>query len=96
LVRLIMRMLVRVGVGVRVRMVVAVVVPRPVLMFMRVFMGVLVVMSAYTTRTFAGQPASAVFTHYSISSEANSISRPARSSPLGVWHPGHSANRSSD
>jgi hypothetical protein len=34
----------------------------------------------------AGQSASAIFTHYSISIEASSISRPARNSPLGAWH----------
>src|SRR5215475_4505442 len=45
---------------------------------------------------FSRQSASAISTHYSISKEATSISRPARSSPLGVWQSGHSANISSD
>ncbi len=54
--------------------------------FMRVFvlMGVCVFVSLSTEadRGFTRQSASAVFTHYSISIEANSISRPARNSPL--------------
>jgi hypothetical protein len=49
-----------------------------------VLMGMFVVMSAYADRRFSGQSASAIFTHQSISREANSISRPARSSPLGM------------
>src|ERR1035441_2897715 len=56
----------------------------------------LVVMSTHTNRRFSGQSASAILTHQSISKEASSISRPARSSPLTMWHPGHSANISSD
>jgi hypothetical protein len=47
-----------------------------------VLMSLLVVMSAYTGRSFSGQSASAIITHQSISKEASSISRPARSSPL--------------
>jgi hypothetical protein len=42
----------------------------------------LVVMSTHTNRRFSGQSASAILTHQSISKEASSISRPARSSPL--------------
>jgi hypothetical protein len=47
-----------------------------------VLMAMLVVMGAYTCRSFSGQSASAILTHYSISKEATSISRPARRSPL--------------
>jgi hypothetical protein len=81
-------------VGVRVWMVVTVVVSRTVLMLVPVavvvvmlvivLMGMFVVMSAYADRRFSGQSASAIFTHQSISKEASSISRPARSSPLGM------------
>jgi hypothetical protein len=49
-----------------------------------VLIGLFVVMSAYAYWRFSGQSASAIFTHQSISKEANSISRPARSSPLGL------------
>jgi hypothetical protein len=51
-------------------------------MVVTVLVAVLVVMGAYAYRSFSGQSASAIFTHYSISKEASSISRPARSSPL--------------
>jgi hypothetical protein len=51
-------------------------------MVVAVLMAMLVVMGAYTCRSFSGQSASAILTHYSISKEATSISRPARSSPL--------------
>ena len=51
-------------------------------MAVAVLMFMLVVMSAYTCRSFSGQSASAILTHYSISKEATSISRPARRSPL--------------
>jgi len=95
-------MRVRVGVSVRVRVVVAVVVSRTMLMLMLMavlmfmFMGLLVVMGAHARRILSGQSASAIFTHQSISKEASSISRPARSSPLRLWHSGHSANILSD
>jgi hypothetical protein len=49
-----------------------------------VLMFMLVVMSAYAHRRFSGQSASAILTHQSISKEASSISRPARSSPLSL------------
>ena len=67
-----------------------------VLMSVPVPVFVLMGMSADARRVFAWQSASAVFTHYSISSEATSISRPARRLPLGSWQSGHSANISSD
>jgi nitrogen fixation protein FixH len=51
-------------------------------MFVAVLISMFVVMGAYACRSFSGQPASAIFTHQSISKEATSISRPARSSPL--------------
>ena len=51
-------------------------------MVVTVLRAMLVVMSAYTGRSFSGQTASTILTHYSISKEASSISRPARSSPL--------------
>ncbi len=47
-------------------------------------------------RVFSGQPASAIITHYSTSSEASSSSRPPRSSRLAVWHFGQAASRFSD
>jgi hypothetical protein len=97
---IVIRFSVRVGVGVgmsvRVGMVVAVVVSRTVLVLMlvavllavvmlvTVLMSRFMVMSANTCRSFSGQSASAIFTHQSISKEATSISRPARSSPLGL------------
>src|ERR1035441_1816476 len=65
-------------------------------MAVTVLVFMLVVMSTHTNRRFSGQSASAILTHQSISKEASSISRPARSSPLTMWHPGHSANISSD
>ena len=61
-----------------------------------VLMVMVVVVGAYTHRFLSGQPASAFVTHQSISKEASSISRPARSSPLRRWQSGHSANMSSD
>jgi len=83
--------------------------PRPMrvlmLMFVLVPVGMSVIMlimlvgmvvRANPNRVFSRQSASAISTHYSISKEATSISRPARSSPLGVWQSGHSANISSD
>src|SRR5262245_42307510 len=45
---------------------------------------VLVVMSTDPHWVFSRQSAAAIFTHYSISKEASSISLPARKSPL-VW-----------
>ena len=66
-----------------------------VIMIMAVTMRVLMVFRTDAHRVFPGQSASAFFTHQSISSEATSISRPARISPLRVWHSGHSANISS-
>jgi cell division protein FtsL len=55
-----------------------------VCMVLTVLMFMLVVMSAYAHRRFSGQSASAILTHQSISKEASSISRPARSSPLSL------------
>jgi hypothetical protein len=75
-------------VGFRRFMVVAVVTVR-MRMFMLVsvpgLMTVIVVMMVIRNadRLLSGQPASAVFAHQSISSEANSSSRPAQSFPLG-------------
>jgi hypothetical protein len=88
----------RVGVGMSVRMgmIVAVVLSQTVFMLLFMFMAMFVVMSANAYWRFTRQSASAVFTHQSISNEANSISRPARSSPLNLWQSGHSANISSD
>jgi len=42
----------------------------------------IITMRSYLDRSFSGQPASTFVTHYSISIEANSNSRPARMSPL--------------
>ena len=53
-----------------------------VCMVVAVLMTMFMVMSAYAYRRFAGQTASAILTHQSISKEASSISRPSRSSPL--------------
>ena len=50
-----------------------------VMMMMTVF---ILTLRSYLGRSFSGQPASAFVTHYSISIEANSSSRPARMSPL--------------
>jgi hypothetical protein len=77
-------------------MLMAVVPSRPVFMLMRmpmvmvmmvfmlVLMSMFMVMSAHTYGRLSRQSASAIFTHQSISNEANSISRPARSSLLGL------------
>src|SRR5664279_4119204 len=51
-----------------------------------------VVMGADAHRIFTGQSASAFLAHQSTSNEVSSISRPARSSALGRWQSGHSAN----
>ena len=85
---------VRVRVSMRVGVVVVMVMSRT--MFVRMAMIVLVVLGLDANRFFSRQAASAFFTHQSISIEASSISRPARSSPLGLWQSGHSANISSD
>lgn len=89
----VVRVGVRVGMRMRVLVVMPMVMPRAMLVFVLVLMVVamivpvhmrmMMVMSAYSYRAFPGQSASAIFTHYSISSEASSISRPPRSSPLG-------------
>jgi hypothetical protein len=55
-------------------------------MVVRMIMIVFLVLGTDAKRSFPGQSASAIFTHYSISIEASSISRPARNSPLGAWH----------
>ena len=57
-----------------------------------VVMIMLVVMGTNAHRFFTGQPASAFLAHQSTSNEVSSISRPARSSALGRWQSGHSAN----
>ncbi len=62
--------------------------------FVRVRVGM--IMGVNPDRVFSRQSASTISTHYSISREATSISRPARSWPLGLWQSGHSANISSD
>jgi len=67
-----------------------------VLMVGLVTMRVFVVMSTDPHGIFSGQSAAAIFTHYSISKEASSISLPPRKSPLGWWHVGQSPNISSD
>ena len=64
------------GMVMRVRMV--------MFMVMNLRMSVVVVMSTNANRVFPRQSAAAFFTHYSISIEASSISRPARRSPLGL------------
>jgi len=103
-------MYVGVRMSVRMGMLVAVVLSRAVFMLVRVrmvmlmlramvvfvLMSMFVLVSAHAYWRFTRQSASAIFTHQSISNEANSISRPARSSPLRLWQSGHSANRSSD
>jgi hypothetical protein len=67
-------------------------------MFMVMFVSMVVAVSVAVTltsdsnRSLARQTASAIFTHYSISREASSNSRPARSSRLGVWQSGQAAN----
>jgi hypothetical protein len=71
-----------------------VVLPVSVLVRMRVC--VFVVMSSDPHGIFPRQSAAAIFTHYSISNDASSISLPARKSPLGWWQSGQSANMSSD
>src|SRR5215831_18546634 len=67
-----------------------------VLVFVIMFMLVSVVVGTHLGRSFSRQSTSAIFAHYSISKEANSISRPARRSPLGLWQAGHSPKKSSD
>jgi hypothetical protein len=94
------------GMCVRVAMLLTMVVARTMFMLMLMLMTmfvivimrvlVLVVMSAYPYRALPGQSTAAIFTHYSISKEASSISLPARKSPLGWWHLGQSPNMSSD
>ena len=92
------------GMCVRVAMLLTMVVARTMFMLMLMTMFVivimrvlvLVVMSAYPYRALPGQSTAAIFTHYSISKEASSISLPARKSPLGWWHLGQSPNMSSD
>ena len=54
-----------------------------VIMVMTVTVLMIMMMSTDTHRIFSGQSASAIFTPQSTSSDANSISRPARSLPLG-------------
>ena len=71
-----------------------------VLMLVLMFMLMLVFMfmsvnGANTCRVLARQSTSAISTHYSISIEATSNSRPARNSPLSWWQEGHSASMSS-
>ncbi len=61
-----------------------------VLMFMLMFMLVGVRVNLRNPWRFTRQTTAAISTHYSISSDAISSSRPARISPLGLWHPGHS------
>src|ERR1035438_8374114 len=75
---------VRVSVGMRVVMMMA--------MAVTVVMIMVVVMGTNAHRIFTGQSASAILAHQSTSNEVSSISRPARSSPLGRWQSGHSAN----
>ena len=105
-----MRVRMRMGVRLRMRVAMVLSRPVLVLMFMTVLVRMLVVLSVLvvvgmfvfvlvlgrdTRGIHPGQTATAFFTHYSISIEASSISRPARRSPLGWWHSGHSANKSS-
>ena len=95
----------QVGPLVRVLMLFAMVVTRAVLVLMAMFvsvpvialmlMGMLLGMSTDPHGILSRQSASTISTHQSISNEANSSSRPARISPLGLWHPGHSPNISS-
>jgi hypothetical protein len=77
---------VRVGVGMRVVVVMMMVMAVTVVMIM------VVVMGTNAHRIFTGQSASAILAHQSTSNEVSSISRPARSSALGRWQSGHSAN----
>jgi hypothetical protein len=72
----------RVLVGMIMLVAMAVVVVMTVTVLMVVVMSMLMVFGTNAHRLFSGQSASAFFTHQSISSEATSISRPARSSPL--------------
>jgi hypothetical protein len=81
-----MRMAMRVIVGFTRAVLVFVFMPVAVIVAMIVWMIMVVIMLVGTaaSRRFSGQPASAIFTHYSISIEANSNSRPDRRSPLGL------------
>lgn len=65
-----------------VAVIMAMVVSMAMLVTVLMFMSMFVVMGAHAYRSFSGQSASAILTHQSISKEANSISRPARRSPL--------------
>jgi hypothetical protein len=77
-------------VGVSVGMRVVVVMMMVMAMAVTVFM--VVVMGTDAHRVFTGQSTSAFLAHQSTSNEVSSISRPARSSMLGQWQSGHSAN----
>ena len=89
----------RMGVRVRMFMVVAMMVAGAMRVLVLMFVDMIMLVSWWfrtnAHRVFSGQSASAIFTHQSISSEATSISRPARISPLRAWQSGHSANISS-
>jgi len=87
---------VRMRMGMRVAMAVLVVMLMvmavTMIVIVRMVMIVVVVVGAEAHRFFTGQTASAFLAHQSTSNEVSSISRPARSSVLGRWQPGHSAN----
>lgn len=66
------------------------------LMIMGMIVGMIILMSRVSNRFFARHSAAAIFTHYSISREASSSSRPARKSRLGAPHVGQGESKSSD
>jgi hypothetical protein len=73
-------------------------VPGAIRVDMLMLVSMIVIMGAGATdfyRALSWQTATAFCAHnYSISIDANSISRPARNSALGVWHAGQALKRS--
>src|ERR1039458_5543406 len=80
---IVVRLIMRMGVGMGMVVVVLMVMTVIVVMIM------VVVMGTNAHRIFTGQSASAFLAHQSTSNEVSSISRPARSSPLGRWNSLH-------
>ena len=92
-----MRVAMRVLVAVVMLVIMLVMVMMVVVMIMIVVavrMSVRVFVAGVVLRTSVVQSASAIFTHYSISNEASSISRPARKSVLTAAHCGQVAKYS--
>ena len=77
-------------------LIVSMIVVMLILMIMGMIVGMIILMSRVSNRFFARQSAAAIFTHYSISREASSSSRPARKSRLGAPHVGQGESKSSD